>query len=88
MRERHALDRNADCTGGEMKLSEIEHIQVIVRINGKYYLVLMNAATDASSAFLNPLAGNVRSIAIARTCGHVSGQLCAGQARVCCIIIR
>lgn len=29
-----------------MKLSEIEHIQVIVRINGKYYLVLMNAATQ------------------------------------------
>ena len=29
-----------------MKLSEIEHIQVIVRINRKYYLVLMNAATQ------------------------------------------
>lgn len=29
-----------------MKFSEIEHIQVIVRIRGKYYLVLMDAATQ------------------------------------------
>ena len=29
-----------------MKISEIEYMQVIVRINGKYYLVVMNKETQ------------------------------------------
>lgn len=28
-----------------MKISEIEYMQVIVRINGKYYLVVLNEGT-------------------------------------------
>lgn len=31
--------------GGEVNLSEIDYIQVIVRIQGKYHLVLLNEAT-------------------------------------------
>lgn len=29
-----------------MKISEIEYMQVIVRINGKYYLVVLNEGTQ------------------------------------------
>ena len=76
-----------------MNLSEIDYIQVIIRIRGKYHLVLLNEATKRMlPALIAEMEGRIRLLETElpveeigiEEMKRISGMISAGEKLSCC----